>query len=204
MRSSMDLPLASWVRRYARSLCHGTPVLLDRELHALAGDHDLDPLDLLVHLLLRVDRDPIERVVAPVGVVVVEDEALHLRGDGDVDRARDRGVSPRRLEVALEELSVVDQRVRAGRERNDRIGFSRERVLGVRGVDEGAVVGLDAERERRRRMKDARRAHAEPSDLLVASVLQLADRKLRDRKSTRLNSSHGYISYAVFCLKKKN
>src|SRR5256884_6592572 len=26
----------------------------------------------------------------------------------------------------------------------------------------------------------------------------------RDRKSTRLNSSHGYISYAVFCLKKKS
>src|SRR2546422_7855635 len=25
----------------------------------------------------------------------------------------------------------------------------------------------------------------------------------RDRKSTRLNSSHGYISYSVFCLKKK-
>src|SRR5256884_1368839 len=25
-----------------------------------------------------------------------------------------------------------------------------------------------------------------------------------DRKSTRLNSSHGYISYAVFCLKKKH
>src|SRR2546429_2748980 len=28
-------------------------------------------------------------------------------------------------------------------------------------------------------------------------------RGVRDRKSTRLNSSHGYISYAVFCLKKK-
>src|SRR2546429_4290692 len=27
--------------------------------------------------------------------------------------------------------------------------------------------------------------------------------QLIDRKSTRLNSSHGYISYAVFCLKKK-
>src|SRR5256884_6505387 len=27
--------------------------------------------------------------------------------------------------------------------------------------------------------------------------------RLLDRKSTRLNSSHGYISYAVFCLKKK-
>src|SRR2546429_1289176 len=31
---------------------------------------------------------------------------------------------------------------------------------------------------------------------------RLAPRR-RDRKSTRLNSSHGYISYAVFCLKKK-
>src|SRR2546422_7168534 len=28
-------------------------------------------------------------------------------------------------------------------------------------------------------------------------------RARKDRKSTRLNSSHGYISYAVFCLKKK-
>src|SRR2546429_3227837 len=27
--------------------------------------------------------------------------------------------------------------------------------------------------------------------------------RILDRKSTRLNSSHGYISYAVFCLKKK-
>src|SRR2546422_9425488 len=30
-----------------------------------------------------------------------------------------------------------------------------------------------------------------------------SSRRVRDRKSTRLNSSHGYISYAVFCLKKK-
>src|SRR2546429_8539817 len=29
------------------------------------------------------------------------------------------------------------------------------------------------------------------------------DQLQTDRKSTRLNSSHGYISYAVFCLKKK-
>src|SRR5256884_181240 len=38
--------------------------------------------------------------------------------------------------------------------------------------------------------------------LMLQTVLGLdADRI--DRKSTRLNSSHGYISYAVFCLKKK-
>src|SRR3989337_3752785 len=33
---------------------------------------------------------------------------------------------------------------------------------------------------------------------------RLSFAKERDRKSTRLNSSHGSISYAVFCLKKKN
>src|SRR2546422_6197058 len=36
------------------------------------------------------------------------------------------------------------------------------------------------------------------TDILVAAFYH------PDRKSTRLNSSHGYISYAVFCLKKKN
>src|SRR2546422_5792277 len=32
---------------------------------------------------------------------------------------------------------------------------------------------------------------------------RLLEHVAQDRKSTRLNSSHGYISYAVFCLKKK-
>src|SRR2546422_6319467 len=35
------------------------------------------------------------------------------------------------------------------------------------------------------------------------TAVALAERGAQDRKSTRLNSSHGYISYAVFCLKKK-
>src|SRR5687768_18086652 len=39
---------------------------------------------------------------------------------------------------------------------------------------------------------------------IVYTNFILTQRQLhRDRKSTRLNSSHGYISYAVFCLKKK-
>src|SRR2546422_3630765 len=45
-------------------------------------------------------------------------------------------------------------------------------------------------------------------DLLGPAVASLSRRRdipyvVEDRKSTRLNSSHGYISYAVFCLKKK-
>src|SRR5687768_18306304 len=38
----------------------------------------------------------------------------------------------------------------------------------------------------------------------TCSLGLLVFRRPSDRKSTRLNSSHGYISYAVFCLKKKN
>src|SRR2546422_4000363 len=37
----------------------------------------------------------------------------------------------------------------------------------------------------------------------VTRYAQIGLHGAEDRKSTRLNSSHGYISYAVFCLKKK-
>src|SRR2546429_7136476 len=47
----------------------------------------------------------------------------------------------------------------------------------------------------------------ERADEGVGKILAALDRqgltRNTDRKSTRLNSSHGYISYAVFCLKKK-
>src|SRR5205809_4991167 len=39
---------------------------------------------------------------------------------------------------------------------------------------------------------------------LAVDVRRLRAHHVQDRKSTRLNSSHGYISYAVFCLKKKS
>src|SRR2546422_3187959 len=44
----------------------------------------------------------------------------------------------------------------------------------------------------------------EPSIIVVLSLSIVIFLARPDRKSTRLNSSHGYISYAVFCLKKKN
>src|SRR5256884_9793726 len=48
---------------------------------------------------------------------------------------------------------------------------------------------------RRRKQRNAELRQEIQAHLLLAE---------RDRKTTRLNSSHGYISYAVFCLKKKN
>src|SRR2546426_4079441 len=63
-----------------------------------------------------------------------------------------------------------------------RSGGGFDRRGGRRPALEGAGDG-----ERRQRRRRARRSRAGP-----------------DRKSTRLNSSHLVISYAVFCLKKKN
>src|SRR2546429_859109 len=53
---------------------------------------------------------------------------------------------------------------------------------------------------KRRRRRDSRR---ENGDRRIEAENSGSRGCCRDRKSTRLNSSHGYISYAVFCLKKK-
>src|SRR2546430_4324496 len=52
--------------------------------------------------------------------------------------------------------------------------------------------------------RQERAVRGEPRVLLeVRSASVVAVAHLQDRKSTRLNSSHSQISYAVFCLKKK-
>src|SRR3712207_8620443 len=56
------------------------------------------------------------------------------------------------------------------------------------------VVDAEAQRDLRER-----RGHHHPVRLDVGDVVEE-----EDRKSTRLNSSHANISYAVFCLKKKS
>src|SRR2546422_3475285 len=53
----------------------------------------------------------------------------------------------------------------------------------------------------RSRLRRERGTHQVDGRRRVGHCLSLL---VTDRKSTRLNSSHGYISYAVFCLKKKN
>src|SRR3989449_3125811 len=56
------------------------------------------------------------------------------------------------------------------------------------------------------RIADVGRLHRELGERvarLPTAEAQALLREAGDRKSTRLNSSHGYISYAVFCLKKK-
>src|SRR5207245_11582243 len=72
------------------------------------------------------------------------------------------------------------------------------------------VFGREDDRGRSDPVRHTRRIHRGLGDVYVADVPQgalmprAAGGELNlDRKSTRLNSSHGSISYAVFCLKKK-
>src|SRR2546430_10881905 len=62
--------------------------------------------------------------------------------------------------------------------------------------------------ERRPREPEAERIGRRLGDGVVQLLLEVRHERglgdLEDRKSTRLNSSHSQISYAVFCLKKKN
>src|SRR5205809_1917520 len=85
----------------------------------------------------------------------------------------------------------------------------------VLGIDSDAQALARVERRLDRAVEDGRLVlvHGNFAELarivdeagFVSSVdgLLKTQNRPRDRKSTRLNSSHGYISYAVFCLKKK-
>src|SRR5687768_18363424 len=58
-------------------------------------------------------------------------------------------------------------------------------------------------RHRRRPLRRIGERGAAGGHALRLVLRDLPRHRRQDRKSTRLNSSHGYISYAVFCLKKK-
>src|SRR5947199_1707160 len=67
-----------------------------------------------------------------------------------------------------------------------------------------ALARSGLERPAARHHRSRRRAQGVQSRLLERSRIDVRRERRRDRKSTRLNSSHLGISYAVFCLKKKN
>src|SRR2546422_5755432 len=70
----------------------------------------------------------------------------------------------------------------------------RQDLLGDDRLNQEQQEGGEEDRRRVRQARQQREADYLSMDFRVLPI---------DRKSTRLNSSHGYISYAVFCLKKK-
>src|SRR2546427_4441084 len=91
-------------------------------------------------------------------------------------RLDDRGIGADRVRAPLGDLAPVAQH--------------RDPV---RDIHDQADHGLDEQ--------DTHATLVEPE---IRLVMVVSDRITVDRKSTRLNSSHSQISYAVFCLKKKN
>src|SRR3712207_9194455 len=80
---------------------------------------------------------------------------------------------------------------------HDALPISLCRAERIRGV---ALVGVDLEQ---RAAVDDRAVHRVVALRVVGVHGVTRIRREADRKSTRLNSSHANISYAVFCLKKK-
>src|SRR6266498_69761 len=148
---------------------------------------------LLQHLLVA----PLDRALA---LSQGDDGAVGVGKDLDLD-------VPRSPDVSLAEDGVVaERRLRLASRRRQRL------VELSRGADEShsaaAASGRRLHDERkadllRLAVGDDRHAGLPRDSLRLELVAGRAQRLGRDRKSTRLNSSHVRISYAVFCLKKK-
>src|SRR5256886_13256945 len=70
--------------------------------------------------------------------------------------------------------------------------------------EQGALDALERERPDAQHHEAEMRHRRIGDELLEVGLHHRHEAAVQDRKSTRLNSSHSQISYAVFCLKKKN
>src|SRR2546422_1233949 len=166
-------------------------------------------------------RSPADLLVSGAGIDVVQ--VVEASGVGGDDRLHVlRHVPDLRLmapgDLAGVRLQLPDQRpqqrrlahaVAAHHRHLLALGDERGETLEQRPV-ESLGQALDGQRLLPARPLllelDERAGDVRPLQIRHRQLLQLLDAALhlgRDRKSTRLNSSHGYISYAVFCLKKK-
>src|SRR5207247_5203205 len=92
---------------------------------------------------------------------------------------------------------------RAVQARDDGAVAAAARVLAHPLVHPRAHVGRAVERDRLDEDLDGAAAREADLPRVLVAEVHLEQARAQDRKSTRLNSSHEWISYAVFCLKKK-
>src|SRR3989449_195587 len=135
---------------------------------------------------------------------VVVDQGGHARAERLVDALRSRG--ERRVDG--EALAEAEARGLGGAPQLGEPGPGLLGVDVVRGERRDAAPVVEAGREQARvhaRAQVRRRLQRHVGRKHQAGHGERAEQLVErgDRKSTRLNSSHGYISYAVFCLKKK-
>src|SRR5207249_10343603 len=109
----------------------------------------------------------------------------------------DHATARKREQLRLEDMAVCDHHTDVGREPAE--ALDEVGIAGPGGLEHRDVLGFGRRLHRRR---DRGRAGA---SLRLVWLRDYRDdvEPFADRKSTRLNSSHVSISYAVFCLKKK-
>src|SRR2546422_2156194 len=135
----------------------------------------------------RYARPRVTMSISPRSVIMRRSAQLQCRqrqegqGEGDDPEAHD----DLRLRPARELVMVVERR---------HAEHAAAGQLEARDLD-----------DHRHRLDDVEAADQRQQELRLREHREHPDRGAHegDRKSTRLNSSHGYISYAVFCLKKK-
>src|SRR2546422_7299801 len=143
-----------------------------------------------MHSAQGADGGEHERAAQAVSLIAGEDADLrnvaHAGGDFGRQHGSDDLVCDR---IAQHERSRRDELAAAGKQNDVLQKLERATARAVLVVDLAVhVIGISQINQFGARL-----------EIAVVPALKTE----RDRKSTRLNSSHGYISYAVFCLKKK-
>src|SRR2546421_6381159 len=99
-------------------------------------------------------------------------------------------------------MDLIAERVHMGERQTgggDSAGIELINLLLFCDIDDGKQIASDAHVCRIGHIE--RRRGRDSGINSIASLLENPQPRLRDRKSTRLNSSHDQISYAVFCLR---
>src|SRR2546430_7082980 len=122
--------------------------------------------------------------------------------DDLVAAGADAHVLDGRVGQVLEPVEIGPRRGRQVREAPhvaERLLPARERLVGR--LDSREALHFGGHAVERLAVEAIPDAHGDVGERV--EYVELGDGEARDRKSTRLNSSHSQISYAVFCLKKK-
>src|SRR5256885_688040 len=171
-----------------------------------------------VHALIGENgagKSTLMKIIA--GIYTPDAGELRLRGAAvhlsSPRQALQNGIAMIHQELNLMPFMSVAENIWIGREPVNACGLISHRELRrrTRALLERLAIDIDPQAEvrtlsiARRQMIEIARALSHESELLIMDepTSALTERDA-DRKSTRLNSSHLVISYAVFCLKKKN